>query len=392
MTLPESEARAKSAPDERLGRRAFVARTLGAAAALAAGGVARVAAGEERGATLAAQPPRLVIDALGEIHLDYDTALLDEIRASGMRGCVVTVGNPGLHGPSAFDDLRRELEGYERHVAAHPTRLSRAISVADLERAAARGTIALVYYTQNATPIGDDAERLTTLRELGVRIVQLTYNTRNLLGDGCLERTNAGLSHFGRAVVARMNDLRMLVDVSHCGEATTTDAIEASRAPVAVTHAGCKAVFGHPRNKTDGALRALADKGGVIGIYQINPYLGPRERNTLDDYLRHIDHAVNVAGIDHVAIGSDREHRRIPDTDEERRKLVAELSQLRPGARAGAIPGPARVQWPFFIAELNHPRRMETIAEALRRRGRTAAEVDKILGANVLRLLRDSIG
>jgi membrane dipeptidase len=370
-----------------------VARSLGAAAAALGGGALDLSTLDAAPRTAPpAQPPRTVIDALGEIHLDYDVALLDEMRASGMRGCVVTVGNPGLHGATAFDDMRRELEGYDRHVAAHPTRLSRATSAADLERAAARGTIGLVYYTQNATPIGDDAERLRTLRELGVRIVQLTYNTRNLLGDGCLERTNAGLSHFGQAVVARMNELRLLVDVSHCGEATTIDAIATSRAPVAVTHAGCRAVFDHPRNKSDAALRALADKGGVIGIYQINPYIGPKERNTLDDYLRHVDHAVNVAGIDHVAIGSDREHRRIPDTDDERRKLVAELSQLRPGARAGAPPGAAAVHWPFFIAELNHPRRMETIADALRRRGRTAAEVDKILGGNLLRLLRETIG
>ncbi|MBI2535719.1 MAG: membrane dipeptidase [Gemmatimonadetes bacterium] len=174
------------------------------------------------------QTRRLVIDGLGEIHLDYDMALIDEIRASGMRGCVVTVGNPALHGPEAFDDMRREIEGYDRHVAAHPDRLSRAVSVVDLDRAAAGGTIGLIYYTQNATPIQDDLERLRTLYHLGVRIVQLTYNTRNLLGDGCLERTNAGLSTFGVQVVERMNQTGMLVDLSHCGEATT---LEASRSP-----------------------------------------------------------------------------------------------------------------------------------------------------------------
>jgi membrane dipeptidase len=331
------------------------------------------------------QRGRLVIDGLGEIHLDYDLALIDEIRASGMRGCVVTVGNPALHNATAFDDLRSEVAGYDRHIAVHSDRFLRATAVADLDRAAREGKIGLIYYTQNATPIQDDVERLTPLYDLGVRIVQLTYNTRNLLGDGCLERTNAGLSRFGIEVVERMNAMRMLVDLSHCGEATTLDGIMSSRAPVAITHAGCKAVYDHPRNKTDEALRRLADRGGVIGIYQINPYLGGKERNMLDDYLRHVDHAVNVAGVDHVGIGSDREHRPIPDTEEEKQKLIAELSRLRPVTAA-------TFRWPFFIAELNHPRRMETIAAGLSRRGRTSAEIDKILGGNWYRLFRETIG
>jgi membrane dipeptidase len=330
-------------------------------------------------------PGTYVIDGLGEIHLDYSMELIDEIRASGMRGCVVTVGNPALHSSAAFEDMRAEIEAYDRHVAAHSERLARALTVADLDRAAARGTIGLVYYTQNATPIEDDVGRLEVLHGLGVRIVQLTYNTRNLLGDGCLERTNAGLSRFGIEVVERMNALGLLVDASHCGEATTQDAISHSSKPIAITHAGCRTIFDHPRNKSDAVLRALADKGGVIGIYQINPYLGAKERNTLDDYVAHIEHAINVAGVDHVGIGSDREHRTIPDTEEERQKLIEELSRLRPVTAS-------TFRWPFFISELNHPRRMETIREALERRGRPAREVDAILGGNFRRLFGETFG
>jgi membrane dipeptidase len=335
----------------------------------------------------AAGPPRrpMIIDGLGEIRLEYDTVLLDEIRASGLRGCVITVGNPALQGASALADMIGEIDGYDRHIAANPTRLAKAVTVADLDRAADAGAIGLVYYTQNATPLGDEVERLDELHRRGVRIVQLTYNTRNLLGDGCLERTNAGLSRFGVEVVERMNAMRMLVDVSHCGEGTTLDGIAASKAPVAITHAGCAAVYAHPRNKSDAVLRAMADRGGVIGIYQINPYLGAKERNTLDDYLAHVDHAVNVAGIDHVGIGSDREHRRIPDTPEEKQKLIDELSTLRPVTSA-------TFRWPFFISELNHPRRMRTIAEALERRGRPTGEIEKLLGMNFYRLFRETIG
>jgi membrane dipeptidase len=123
----------------------------------------------------------------------------------------------------------------------------------------------------------------------------------------------------------------------------------------------------------------------VLGIFQINPYIGARERNTLDDFLAHIDHAVKVAGVDHVGIGSDREHRRIPDTPEEKQKLIDELSRLRPVNAAS-------FRWPFFISELNHPRRMETIAGALTKKGYNADAIDKILGRNFYRLLKDTIG
>lgn len=326
-----------------------------------------------------------IIDGLGEIRISYPRALLEAILSSGLNAAAVTVGNPALQGYTAWDDTAAEAAAYDAHVAAHPDLLARALNASDVADAASRGVIALIYYTQNATPIGDDIDNVERLRDLGVRIVQLTYNSRNLLGDGCLERTNAGLSSFGIEVVERLQELGMLVDVSHCGEATTLDGIRHARKPVAITHSGCKEVFDHPRAKSDSVLRLLADRGGVIGIFQINPYLGPRERNTLDAYMAHIDHAIRVAGIEHVGIGSDREYRTIPDTAEERQKLAEELSRLRPITAA-------EVRWPFFLSELNHPRRMETIRSALTRRGHSASDVEKLMGGNFQRLFRDTLG
>jgi membrane dipeptidase len=327
----------------------------------------------------------MAIDGLGEVHLDYPAALIDEMIGSGMRGCVITVGNPALHGPTAFADMRRELLAYDAHIAANASRFVRATTVADIDRARASNRIALLYYTQNATPLDDDVSRLDELKRLGVRIIQLTYNTRNLLGDGCLERTNSGLSRFGVEVVERMNGMGMLVDASHCGEVTTQDAITVSGKPIAITHSGCKAVYEHARSKTDATLRQLAAKGGVMGIFQINPYLGAKERNTLDDYIRHIEHARNVAGEEHVAIGSDREHRTIPDTEAEKQKLIEELSRLRPVTAS-------TFRWPFFVSELNGPRRMEAIRGALERRRWPAATIDKVMGGNWHRLFRETIG
>jgi membrane dipeptidase len=343
-----------------------------------AGGVVRE--GERRG-----RDARIIIDGLGEIRREYPPELLDEVRASGLTTCVVTVGNPALHGPGSFEDLRSEVAAYDAHIRSLPDRLSRVLETADIHRAAGEGTLGLLYYTQNASPIQDDLDRLEELHGMGVRIVQLTYNTRNLLGDGHLERTNSGLSRFGIEAVERMNELGILVDVSHCGEATSLEGIAFSGRPVAITHAGCRSVFDHPRNKSDQVLRAMAQKGGVVGIFQLNPYLGPRERNDLDDYLDHIDHAVDVCGIDHVGIGSDREHQRISDTPEEVERLREEISRLGPEAAA-------RFRWPFFLSELNHPRRMETVAEGLSRRGRPPREIDKILGGNFLRLFQETMG
>jgi membrane dipeptidase len=353
-------------------RRAFVGSLPATAAALWA-------------STQAKRSRPLIIDGLGEIHVDYDMKLIDEILTSGLRGCVVTVGNPALQGSTAFEDMKREIDAYDAHVKAHPDRFVRSLRSADIDAAAEKKKLALIYYTQNASPIQDDVERVRVLYDLGVRIIQLTYNTRNLVGDGCLERTNTGLSTFGLALVERMNELGVLVDLSHCGPATTLEGIAASSKPVAITHAGCKTIYDHPRNKSDEALRTLADRGGVIGIYQINPYLGPKERNTLDDYLRHMDHAVKTAGIEHVGIGSDREHRKIPDTEEEKQKLIDELSKLRPTTAA-------TFRWPFFLTELNHPRRMETVAEGLKGRGYSSDDVDKILGGNFRRLFGDVLG
>jgi membrane dipeptidase len=338
------------------------------------------------GAAQTGDGPRAIIDGLGEINLDYEPALIDEIRASGMRGCVVTLGNPALQTPAAaYTDMETEWRGHEARLKKMPDRLLRATSVKDLDAAAARNAIGLIYYLQNVTLIGDDLDKLKDLKDKGIRIIQLTYNMRNLVGDGCLERQNSGLSIFGLELVARMNNMGLLVDLSHCGDATTNEGITASKKPVAITHSACKTLFSHPRNKTDETIRSLAEHGGVLGIFQINPYIGAKERNTLDDFLAHIDHAVKVGGVEHVGIGSDREHRRIPDTPEEQQKLIDELSRLRPVNAAS-------FRWPFFISELNHPRRMETIADGLAKRGYKADAIDKILGGNFYRLFRDTIG
>ena len=147
-------------------------------------------------------------------------------------------------------------------------------------------------------------DRLRLLNDFGVRVIQLTYNRRSELGDGCLEPENRGLTPFGQTVVERMNQLGMLVDLSHCGRRTTTEAIGASKMPVSITHAGCVTVADTPRNKTDEAMKLLADCGGVIGIYFM-PFLRTKGDATATDVIQHLEYALKVCGEDHVGIGTD---------------------------------------------------------------------------------------
>ena len=178
-----------------------------------------------------------------------------------------------------------------------------------------------------------------------------------------------------------MNAGHMLIDLSHVHMDTMADAIAASKTPAHISHTACMAVHPHVRNTTDANLRALAAKGGVVGICQIRPFITDKKKDNLGDYLDHIDHAIKVAGVEHVCIGSDRDHRRIDLTP----AYIAQLQKEE---------GPqfSDAELPLFLEALNGPRRMETIWDALVQRGYASADVEKIMGLNLYRLYRDVIG
>jgi membrane dipeptidase len=234
-----------------------------------------------------------------------------------------------------------------------------------------------------------ELSRIELFRNLGVRVIQMTYNVRNLFGDGCLEPGNAGLSSLGRGAVARMNALGVAIDLSHCGARTTAETIAASAKPVLLTHTGCDAVFRHPRNKDDRELRAMAERGGVVGIY-LMPYLdGGTGPLTPAMFLAHWEHALNVCGEDHVGIGSDQSVAPIRDTPEYRTSLRKEIEdRIRRGVSA---PGESPNR-PPFIPEFNAVRRMEKIAAAIKGRGYSDAVVAKTCGGNFDRVLREIWG
>ena len=222
--------------------------------------------------------------------------------------------------------------------------------------------------------------------DLGLRIVQPTYNRRNLLGDGCLEPANAGLSKAGVEAIEKMNALGILVDLSHCGRQTAADAIKASTKPVAFTHTGSAAQNDHPRNRTDAELRAVAEKGGVSGVYFM-PFLCEGRQPTAADVIRHLEHMVQVAGEDHVSLGTDGGVSAEVVTPEFKERHAGFARERR---EAGiAAPGETEEGY-LFANELNTPRRFETLAGMLSSRGHTDARIEKILGANLVRVFSET--
>jgi membrane dipeptidase len=303
---------------------------------------------------------------------------LESVAKCGITAINQTVSAPGLE--ATIRNISRVLAEIEKHSRL----LAQVRTYADLERARRDGRLGIILGFQDTEMIERDLSRLAAFRGLGVRIIQLTYNVRNLAGDGCLEPGNAGLSAFGRELVARLNELGIAVDLSHCGTATTADGIAVSRKPVLITHSACREIYRHPRNKEDRELRALAERGGVLGVY-LMPFLGGAPGPASEELLlRHIEHALKVCGADHVGIGSDLSITPVEETPE----YLKAKEDFAAARRRGGIEAPDENR-PLYIPTLNHPRRLEAIAQALAKRGHSETVIEKVLGGNFARAFRE---
>jgi len=251
---------------------------------------------------------------------------------------------------------------------------------ADIQTAKETGRTGIILGFQNTSAIEDDLKLLSIFQQLGVRIIQLTYMEANLAGQGCLERIDAGLTSFGLEMIEEMNRLGILIDLSHVGYRTTMEAIEASKKPVAFTHANPKSLCNHPRNKPDDAIKALVRKGGVIGATVFPAFLPAGNNSTIKDFVDVVDYLLKMVGIDHLAIGTDF-------TEGQPKEFFDWLLTGR------SMKGPA------LTFKLEHPIKntqgiqgaadFPNVTEALVARGYAESDIRKILGENMVRLFRE---
>ncbi|WP_380872880.1 peptidase M19 [Sphingomonas sp. DBB INV C78] len=329
-----------------------------------------------------------VIDGLGAISdPDFKPGMtrftargVAEMRASGLTAVHMTVANPGNE--ATLEQAVQEIAGGDQMIADNADMISHALTVADIRAAKATGRIAIIYGLQDSAVIGTTLDRVALFKGLGVRVIQLTYNLRNLSGDGSLEPANGGLSKLGRATIERIEKEKLLLDLSHGGQRTIAEGIAAAKRPLTISHTGCRSLHDNPRNVWDVELKALADKGGVVGIYWM-PFLVPSGKPSGDDLIRHMTHAVNVCGEDHVAIGTDGMLSATVINDDSR----AAQKKFYDERAAKGIAAPGEGPDIFnIVRDFDTHMRFRTLADGLARAGWPAARIEKIMGGNLLRL------
>jgi membrane dipeptidase len=312
--------------------------------------------------------------------LPLPQSTLDLARNSGVSVLKFTLA--GIN--ESFADTVDDLAWVQHMIEVHPAYFLQVRVPADMQRAKSEGKMGIILSFESADMLEGKVERLETFRNLGVRVMQLSYNRKSPFAAGIMEPDGGGLTPLGHTAVKKMNDVGIAVDLSHANPQTTADAIAASTKPVIMSHAGCDAVHPHPRNKTDDQLRALANKGGVMGIYDL-PYLTASPRQpTVDDYMAHMEHALKIMGEDHVGVGSDASIEPF-DTSP---KGMAEFEKSEKMRQQSGLAAPEEDR-PTYVVGLNTPRRIEVIADQLLKRGYSTTVTEKVIGANFAKVLTD---
>jgi membrane dipeptidase len=311
-----------------------------------------------------------VIDMLGLLTLNYAKLCswetepgcfqprdFEKLKASG-----ITIFHPavGFTGGDACASSLRDITGWNHFIASHPKDFLRVDCAADFQLAKASGKIGILIGQQNSLHFRALAD-VDRFYQLGQRVSQLTYDD-NAIGGGSTDPRDRGLSEYGAQIIARMNTLGMAVDVSHCSDRTTLDAINASKKPVLVTHSNCRALVpGSARCKTDEAIRLLAAKGGIMGITMVRKFVEESGSATIENVLDHIDHVAGLVGVEHVGIGSDVD-------------LDGRDANIRPKKR-------------FDLDGIDYSQKIFDLTEGLIRRKYSRENIALILGGNFERAL-----
>ena len=360
------------------------------------------AAGASIGLPAQAQAPRrpIIIDALGSMDnfnrapdkdephaIGIDARSFADAKAAGLTAFNMTIGHV-FSKEEPYEESVRDVAAWDAFIRRNEHSLIKVLQAADIRRAHEQGRTGVILGFQNASMMGNDAHRVETFANLGVRVIQLTYNGPNQLGDGATAPANRGLTPFGREVVHALNRHRVMVDLSHSGEQICLDAVAASKQPICITHTGCRALADLPRNKTDRELRLVAEKGGFVGIYFM-PFLAIGRQPMAADLIAHIEHAIKVCGEDHVGLGTDGAVGAIDDMPAYMTGLEKEVQKRR----AAGISAPGeRGDIVTFLPDLHGPDKFFRLADLLAKRGHSASRIEKILGQNFLRYAGDIWG
>ena len=362
-------------------------------AALAAPAVAVL--GKPRPAPGTSWRAKPMIDGLGGLIDPYapddevrlSARAVAEMRTTGLSAINQTVGVVGNR-PKSWDETLESIATFDKVLASNPNALLPVRTVTDFTAAKAQGKLGIYYGLQDTSMVGTQLDRLGELKAKGVRHVQLTYNLRNLSGDGSLEPANAGLSILGRKTIERIEAERMMLDLSHGGAQTQLEAIAAAKRPSMISHTGCRALFDHPRNTHDAAMKLVADKGGCVGIYFM-PYLAQGSHPTGEHLIAHLEHAANVCGEDHVSIGTDGGV--LPLVIDDRTRAYAKADFEARSAAGIAAPGEGPDVF-TVVMDYNSLDKFDRLALALSKRGWSDTRIEKLYGANLLRVYSEVWG
>jgi membrane dipeptidase len=303
----------------------------------------------------------------------FPQSMLDMVRQSGVTAVKTSLG--GFD--NSFEDTVGEIAFFQRVFEEYPDVFMQVRRHRDFAEAKRTKRMGVVLSFEAVSPLEEKIDRIELFRDLGVRVMQLTYNKASPFGMGVLGDPKGSLTPLGAKAVAAMNTQGVAIDLSHSNEPTSFEVFKISSKPVLVTHAGCAAIHPHPRHKSDALLRALAQKGGVIGIYDLCYLTASPKQPDLDDYMAHMTHALDVCGEDHVGIGSDSA---LAPWDTSPAAMAA--FQKNEDARHKAGVAAPEEDRPLYVIGLNTPRRSEIIADALLKRGYSARVAEKVLGLN----------
>ena len=323
----------------------------------------------------------LVIDMLAPLKIDFNpdafSLPLTDADAEMFRTCGITAfhNSVGVGGATAYADALQFIAAWSGFAGRNSDVFSLVGRAEDIDHAKAKRKIAVIMGLQNADEFRQPGD-VKDFYDVGLRCAQLTYNTQNLIGSGSTERVDGGITDYGEAIIKAMNDVGMLIDVSHSGDRTTLDAIEISPKPIAITHSNCRALNNHPRLKTDEAIRKLAAKGGVIGITGVRMFVKDKEPTTIEDIVDHIDHVVKLVGIDHVGIGSDSDLMGYDHMPKD------QYEKLKAGYKSSYA-----FRDKIDTDGFDHPQKVYDLSAALLRRGYGEANIQAVLGGNFRRLL-----